>query len=80
MKPTWTITRTTETTFAATSDIPMSDGTFRRDAELALDGNVLRSVERRGYYRVGGLLRLTLGGASLAAITGLAVGQSIILR
>lgn len=77
MKPTWTITRTTETTFAATSDIALSDGSFRGDTELALVDNVLRSVERRGYYRVGGLLRLTLGERSLGLIQALAIGESV---
>lgn len=73
----WTITRTTDTDFAAVSNIFMSDGSHRADHLMGLSGNILKSVERPGYLRIGGLLTLTLGPKSFAAVTALAVGESV---
>lgn len=79
MKTTWTISRVTDAQFSAvSSDIWMTDGSTRRDLDMRLDGNVLRSHEGGG-YRVGGLLRLTLGDVSLSAVRALAVGESVTL-
>lgn len=77
---TWTITRTSDVAFAATSDLLLADGTFRADYHMGLVGNVLKSIERRGWIRVGGLLSLTLGPTSLAAVSALAVGESVTLK
>ena len=76
---TWTITRTGEASYAAVSNIAMSDGSYQCDGHMALTGNVLRSVEQRGYIRIGGLVRLTLGPASLAKVTALGINDSVTL-
>lgn len=72
-----TITRTSADTYRVDTDTLLSDGSYYADGYLKLHGNVLRSFERPGYIRVGGLMRLTLRPKPLATIQALAVGESV---
>ncbi len=65
--------------FSVVTNQLLSDGSYRADYCMRLDGNLLRSHEERGSIRVGGLLKLTLGPKSLATVQALAVGQMEIL-
>lgn len=71
-----TITRTTATDYRVDTDVPMSDGSMRADGLMQLQGNVLRSANRRGFIRVGWAMAITLGPDSLASVSALNVGQS----
>ncbi len=79
MKPKFTVSRVTNDRFSLVTDVLMSDGSYQSDAFMGLSGNVLKSREERGLIRVGGLMKLTLGPVSLAAVKSLQVGQSITL-
>jgi hypothetical protein len=72
-----TITRTSIDTYRVDTDTLLSDGSYRADGCLKLHGNVLRSFERPGHIRIGGLMNLTLGPLSLARVSALAVGESV---
>ena len=78
-KHTFTVTRMSPDRFAVTSDIFLSDGSYRADHNMALDGHLLRSVEQHGFIRIGGLLRLTLSDERLAQVQALAVGEKTVL-
>lgn len=71
-----TITRTGNDTYRVDTDRLMSDGSYQADGCLKLHGNILRSFERPGCIRVGGLMNLTLGEKSLAVVQGLEIGES----
>lgn len=71
------ITKATETRFEVVTATVLADGTLRSDSHMELVGNVLKSAERRGFIRTGGLLRVTPGPVSLAKIAALEVGQSV---
>jgi len=72
-----TITRINATDFDVQTDTVLSDGSLLRDTCCRLAGNMLRSHEQRGDVRPGGLLRVTLGPQSYAAVTALAIGESV---
>jgi len=71
------ITRTAAGNFAVETDTLMSDGSYKQDGCCRLQGNVLRSHEQRGFIRVGGLMRITLGPASLAMVQALDIHDSV---
>lgn len=77
MTRTFRVTRVSSDRYAVVSDIAMSDGSMLADHYMRLDGTMLRSVERRGHIRVGGLLKLNLVPASLALVTALGVGETV---
>jgi hypothetical protein len=72
-----TITKTGMGTFSVTTDTLMSDGTYDGDGFMRLDGNLLRSIERKGLIRIGGLKKITLGPKSLALVSSMIIGESI---
>jgi hypothetical protein len=72
-----TISRTESDRYAVVTDTVLADGSFRADHHMALAGNELRSVERRGAIRTGGLLRVALGPLSLARVMAMSIGDSI---
>lgn len=73
---TTTITRTGVDTYRVDTDRLMSDGSYQADGCLKLYGNVLRSFEKPGHIRIGGLMSITLGPQSLARVQMLAIGES----
>lgn len=73
-----TISRLSENRFSVVTDRPMTNG-VQSDFSMKLDGNLLRSHEERGSIRIGGLMKLTLGPISFAAVSSLSIGSSITL-
>lgn len=71
------IARVTELDYSVRTDVLLCDGSYRADNRCRLTGNVLKSHEQRGDVRVGGLLKVTLGDKSFAAVAALKVGESV---
>ena len=74
-----TITRIAEDRYAVVTTTLLADGTYRADHAMALRGSELRSVEAPGFIRIGGLMTVRLGAKSFAAVTALAIGESVTL-
>lgn len=73
------ITRTSEDTYRVDTDRMLADGSYQADGCLKLDGNRLRSFEKLGHIRVGGLISLKLGEQSLPRVKALKIGESVAL-
>lgn len=73
-----TIQRLTETDYAVITTVVLADGSFRADYCCALEGNVLKSQQRKGVIRVGGLMKVTiLNEDALSQIRALKVGETL---
>lgn len=70
------ITRLGENLYSVMMDTVMSDGSMRADYALALDGNILKSIQEKGCIRIGGNMRVTLGPKSLPIVQALQIGES----
>jgi len=70
-KPTFLVIRQADGRIGVTTNVLLADGSYWSDVDCALTGNVLKSVERPGHIRVGGLIKLTLGPVSLAKVQAL---------
>ncbi len=60
------------------TDIFMSDGTYKSDYMILVNGKLVRPV-KKGYMFLGMSLQLNLGPISLAKIQSMNVGDTIIL-
>ena len=71
-----TIKKTSATGYAVIMDTVMSDGNLRADYDMHLDGRTLRSFERPGHIRTGGLLKINLGSISFPKVAKMAIGDT----
>lgn len=70
------ITRESSTRYSVVTDTLLSDCTMRADHDMRLVGNILKSNEQSGTVRAGGLMNVTLGPKSFAAVSALGIGDS----
>lgn len=79
MTKTITISRLAENEFSAVTNVPMTDGSFQSDLCMKLVGSALRSHSDGTFIRIDCGMRVNLGPVSFAAVSALAIGQSVTL-
>ncbi len=63
--------------YSVITDTLLSDGTYKQDHLMILNGQRLESFEDGKSIRVGGLIQVILGAKAFRAITGLKVNEEI---